>query len=147
LQRAFRFLGYRPRSEAEVLKYLVQRGYSAAIVETILAKLRSLNYLNDETFARDWARSSAETRGYGPKRIDQELRTKGIGQALIREVIRQTFGPGDEAGHAKKLLEKRFRNTKFEDPKTLRRAAAFLERRGYSRQVILELLKRLFEED
>lgn len=112
-----------------------------------MAKLRSLNYLNDETFARDWARSSSETHGYGPKKIDQELRTKGIGQALIREVIRQTFGPGDEAEHARKLLEKRFRNTKFEDPKTLHRAAAFLERRGYSGQVILEVLKHPFEED
>jgi len=116
------------------------------MAETILAKLRSLNYLDDETFARNWARSSAETRGCGPKKIDQELRTRGIGQGLIQQVIRETFGPGDESENARKLLEKRFRNKKLEDPKMLRRAAAFLERRGYSRQVIFELLKRPLEE-
>jgi regulatory protein len=146
LQRAFRFLGSRPRSEAEVLKHLAQRGYSATIAETILAKLRSLNYLDDETFARNWARSSAETRGYGPKKIEQELRTRGIGQALIQQVIRETFGPGDESENARKLLEKRFRNKKLEGPKMLRRAAAFLEGRGYSRGVVFELLKRPLEE-
>jgi regulatory protein len=146
LQRAFRFLGSRPRSEAEVLKHLAQRGYSAIIAETILGKLRSLNYLDDETFARNWARSSAETRGYGPKKIEQELRTRGIGQALIQQVIRETFGPGDESENARKLLEKRFRNKKLEGPKMLRRAAAFLEGRGYSRGVVFELLKRPLEE-
>lgn len=116
------------------------------MAETILAKLRSLNYLDDQTFARNWARSRAETRGYGPKKIDQELRTRGIGQALIQEVIRETFGPGDESENARKLLEKRFKNKKLEGPKMLRRAAAFLERRGYSRQVIVELLNGPLEE-
>ena len=147
MQRAFRFLGYRFRSEAEVLKYLDRRGYSAAIAETITAKLRSLNYLNDEKFARNWAHSRAETRGYGPKRIEQELKIKGIGQALIQEVIRETFGPGDESENAKKLLENRFRNKKLEDVKMRRRAAAFLDRHGYSHRVIFELLKRPLEED
>jgi regulatory protein len=112
-----------------------------------LAKLRSLNYLDDETFARNWAHSKAETRGYGPKKIDQELRTRGISQALIQQVIHETFGSGDESETARKLLEKRFRNKKLEGPKMLRRAAEFLERRGYSRPVILELLKRPFEND
>jgi len=62
-----------------------------------LEKLCSLNYLNDETFARNWARSRAETRGYGPKRIEQELRTKGVAPALVREVVGETFGQVDES--------------------------------------------------
>ena len=86
LQRALRFLGYRPRSEAELRSFLVQRGHSAAITERTLEKLCSLNYLNDETFARNWAHSRAETCGYGPNRIEQELRTKGIDQALIKRL-------------------------------------------------------------
>lgn len=116
------------------------------MAETILAKLRSLNYLDDQTFARNWARSRAQTRGYGPKKIEQELQTKGIGRALIQQVIRETFGTGDESENARKLLEKRFRNQKLEGPKMLRRAAAFLERRGYSRHVIVELLNGPVEE-
>jgi regulatory protein len=112
-----------------------------------LEKLRSLNYLNDETFARNWARSRTETRGYGPKRIEQELRTKDIGEALIREVMGETFGQGDESAKAKSILEKRFKSKQFSDPKMLRRAAAFLQRRGYSNKVISDLLKHPLEDD
>jgi regulatory protein len=126
---------------------LVHRGHSAAITERTLEKLCSLNYLNDEAFARNWARSRAETRGYGPIRIEQELRTKGIGQALIREVMRETFGQVDESARANSLLEKRFKSTQFDDPKTVRRAVGFLQRRGYSSKVIFDLLKYPLEDD
>jgi regulatory protein len=112
-----------------------------------LEKLRSLNYLNDETFARNWARSRAETRGYGPRRIEQELRTKGIVEPLIREVLGASFGQVDERKKAKSLLEKRFKSKQFDDPKMLRRAAGFLQRRGYSSKVIGDLLKHPLEDD
>jgi regulatory protein len=147
LPRALRFLGYRPRSEAELRNFLVQRGFSTAITERTLEKLCSLNYLNDEAFARNWARSRAETRGYGPKRIEQELKTKGIGQALIREVMRETFGQVDESARANSLLEKRFKSKQFDDPKMVRRAVGFLQRRGYSSKVIFDLLKYPLEDD
>jgi regulatory protein len=126
---------------------LVHRGHSAAITERTLEKLCSLNYLNDEAFARNWARSRAETRGYGSKRIEQELRTKGIGQALIREVMRETFGQVDESARANSLLEKRFKSKQFDDPKMVRRAVGFLQRRGYSSKVIFDLLKYPLEDD
>ncbi len=126
---------------------MVHRGHSAAISERTLEKLRSLNYLNDETFARNWARSRAETRGYGPERIEQELRTKGIGQGLIRQVVRETFGQVDERKKAKSLLEKKFKSKQFDDLKMLRRAAGFLQRRGYSNKVIFDLLKYPLEDD
>jgi regulatory protein len=112
-----------------------------------LEKLCSLNYLNDEAFARNWARSRAETRGYGPKRIEQELRTKGIGQALIREAMRETFGQVDESARANSLLEKRFKSKQFDDPKMVRQAVGFLQRRGYSSKVIFDLLKYPLEDD
>jgi regulatory protein len=112
-----------------------------------LEKLCSLNYLNDETFARNWARSRAETRGYGPQRIEQELRTKGITPVLIREVVAETFGQVDEWKKAKSLLEKNFKSEKFDDPKMLRRAVGFLQRRGYTNKVIFALLKQPLEDD
>ena len=107
----------------------------------MLEKLRSLNYVNDGSFARNWALTKAQSRGYGPRRIEQELRTKGIVPSLIREVIRETLDQCDEKTQAKKLLAKRFNRENIRDLKTLRRAAAFLQRRGYSNQVISDLLR------
>ena len=127
--------------------YLTRRAYSKATAEKTLEKLRALNYINDEAFARNWASGRATGRGYGPKRIHQELGKKGIREGLIREVVRETFDQGEEREKAKALLEKRFKNKQLSDPKMLRRAAGFLERRGYSSQVIFDLLKHTAEDD
>lgn len=140
LECALRFLGYRPRSAAEVHNHLISRGYSPAAAAGTLEKLHSLSYLNDENFARNWAASKL-SKGYGPKKIEQELRSKGIREALIRDVLRETFDAGDEAERARLLLKKRFSTQKLTDPKMLRRAAGFLQRRGYSSEVVFDLLK------
>jgi regulatory protein len=116
------------------------------IREEILEKLRDLNYVNDKALARNWARERAETRGYGPKRIEQELRTRGIGPLLIREVIQQAFKELSEKEKAKVVLERKFKGIDINDPKVLSRAAAFLERRGFSGKVISALLPVIAEE-
>lgn len=96
--------------------------------------------------ARNWAQGRAESRGYGPKRIEQELRARGIRESLIRAVVRETFEHPGEKEQAKKLLEKRFKETDLSEPKVLRQAAAFLQRRGYSDKVISDLLRLSVEE-
>ena len=146
LECALRFLGYRPRSAAEVHNHLIRRGYSAAVANETLEKLHSLSYLNDENFARNWAASKL-INGYGPKRIEQELRSKGIGAALIRDVLRETFDAGREAERARLLLKKRFNTQTLTDPKMLRRAVGFLQRRGYSSEVVFDVLKYPFQDD
>jgi SOS response regulatory protein OraA/RecX len=75
------------------------------------------------------------------------LKAKGVGQPLILDVIDATFARGDEEKNAKTLLEKNFTGINLGDPKALRRACAFLERRGYSSQVIFNLVRRGQEDD
>jgi regulatory protein len=113
----------------------------------VIKKLHSLHYLNDETFARNWSLGRAQDRGYGPRRIEQELRSKGIGESLIREALHETFDQVDENERAKRLLTKHFKGGNFTEPKTLRRAVAFLQRRGYSSKVVFNLLRYSIEDD
>jgi regulatory protein len=144
---ALRFLAYRPRSAAEVHDHLISRGYSPSAAAGTLEKLHSLSYLDDEKFARNWAAAKFISRGYGPKRIEQELRSKGIREALIRDVLRETCDPGCEAERARSLLGKKFASPNLADPKVVRRAVGFLRRRGYSSEVIFALLKCPVQDD
>ena len=138
--RALRYLGYRARSVAEVKNYLRQRGGTDAVVDATIEKLRGFNFINDETFARDWALSRAQSQGYGPRRIEQELKTKGVVDAVIRAVVKEIFDQEDEEKRARKILEKKFSSENFQELRVLRRAVAFLQRRGYSSKVIFTLL-------
>lgn len=122
-------------------KYLRQRGASESVIDATLEKLRDLNYINDEAFARNWALSRARNQGWGPRKIEQELRAKGVVQTEIRQVVKATFEQEDELTSAGKVLKKRFSGANLEEPKTLRRALAFLQRRGYSSKVIFALLR------
>jgi regulatory protein len=142
-----RYLVYRPRSEAETRIYLAKRGYTPVAAETAIEKLRSLNYLNDAAFARDWALRRAETYGFGPKRIEQELKSKGIDRVRIQAALHEVFAQIDPADRAERLLAKHFRTDDLTDPKILRRAAAFLRRRGYGSNVVFNLLGYSVEDD
>jgi regulatory protein len=140
-QRALKILSYRSRSQAEMRHKLTELGYSRAIAERTLEKLADLNYLNDESFARNWAQSRTRSRGYGAKRLEQELKAKGIEPGLRRRVIGEACDRETERNNAKRLLERKFRDEPLNDPKILRRAVAFLQRRGYSGETIFDLLR------
>ncbi|HEY7166316.1 MAG TPA: regulatory protein RecX [Candidatus Binatia bacterium] len=147
LQISLRYLTRRSRSEAEVRDRLEEAGASDSIVRKTLERLRSLNYIDDESFARRWAADRAQNRHYGRKRIEQELRLKGVAESVAIQAIRDAFIEADERENAKGILIRRYSGQDLRDPRTRRRAAAFLERRGYSAQIISDLLARDIEED
>lgn len=147
MQLALRYLSYRPRSELEVKNYLRQKGCEPEVTDGVIARLRSLNYLDDLSFAQIWARSRLESRGYGPRRVAQELRIKGIAAEVIRQTLQQSLQQTSEQESAKKLLTKRFGGVSLQDIKTQRRAVALLLRRGFSSKVIFDLLKYRIDED
>jgi len=140
LKRALKFLGYRARTEEQVQIKLTQLGFPQTTIEATLERLRSLNLVNDETFARDWAMTQATNHGYGLQRIERELRQKGISESLIGPILQETFAEQGERERAKAIVQKRFAGKDLRDDRILRRAIAFLQRRGYCDSDIVELL-------
>jgi regulatory protein len=124
-----------------VKNYLRRRGGTSAVVDAAIDKLRGFNFINDETFAHNWAHSRAQSQGYGPRRIEQELKTKGVVDSVVRAVVKEIFDQEGEEKRARKILEKKFSGENLQEPRALRRAVAFLERRGYSSNVIFTLLR------
>ena len=147
LKRAIKFLSYRARSETEVRAKLAQSGFPPKIVEATLKKLRSLQLLDDESFARSFTQGRIENRGYGPLRLERELTQKGVAQRIVGRILAEAFGKQEGEERARALVEKRFRGKDLGDAKILRRAISFLQRRGYRDAVIAEVLKRPFGDD
>lgn len=127
--------------------YLRQKGCEPQVGAAVIAKLRSLNYVDDLSFARVWTRSRIESRGYGPRRVEQELRLKGIDAKVIRETLQESLQHTSEQDTARKIITKRFGGASLQDAKGQRRAVALLQRRGFSSKVIFDLLKYRIDED
>jgi regulatory protein len=139
---AYRFLTYRSRSRAEIEAKLQEREFNDAIIEAVLADLARLGYVNDRQFAREWTRSRIELRGFGRRRIGQELRNKGIGRELIQEAFAEFLSDETEIEIAKRVAGKKLNTMKSLDRETRRRRmAGFLERKGFSFEIIREVLK------
>lgn len=139
---AYRFLAYRPRSRAEVEGRLTEKGFSDSVIQAVLSDLDSLGYLNDHKFARQWAASRIRLRGFGRRRIEQELKDKGINRDILHEALGDVFDGSSETDLARREAEKKLKSlTRFDPEVRLRRLAGFLQRKGFSSDIIRTILR------
>ena len=84
---AYRLLGRREYSMAELTDRLVRKWPSASGIEHLVTQLAGENLVSDERYAESFIRSRIQ-RHQGPLKIKAELRHRGIGDALIDEGLR-----------------------------------------------------------
>lgn len=145
--RAVRFLSFRPRSTAEVRRYLVEGEHETEIVEAVIARLNEAGYLNDTEFARFWVENRQQFRPKGTAALRQELRLRGVETETI-ELALDALDPTDAAYRAAQPRAQRLLRQTGGDPALLRRKLSeFLLRRGFdyatSREVVARLLAEL----
>ena len=139
---AYRLLTYRPRSRAELIQKLRDREFDHAVVEAVVSDLVRLGYVNDRQFAEQWASSRVRLRAFGRRRIELELRNRGVDREIIEEALAAVFGAEPELGTAMSAAEKKLNTMRSADRETRRRRlAGFLERKGYSFEIIRRVVK------
>lgn len=128
-------ISYRPRSEKEVVDRLKRYAVESAQMTDILTKLKSLGYLDDLAFAQWFVdlRSSQNTRS--SKHIANELITKGISPAIIKDVL------SDKSRDRATLLTLISRKRTLSKSKLL----TYLFRKGFSYDQIKEVFSSLGE--
>ncbi len=143
LDAATRYLGYRPRSEAELRQKLRQRGFDSTIIETVIAKLKEQKYVDDLAFARFWKddRESFSPRSQWLTR--RELRQKGVSEEIINQVV-ETIDEEDSAYRA--ALSKSRRRVYPDHQIFRRRLGEYLRRRGFGYEVTNRTVERLWQE-
>jgi len=85
--RTLNYLSYRPRSRAEVNRYLEKRDLSETQMEAIATRLERAGLLDDEAFARYWVENRERNRPKGLRALRYELRNKGISTEIIERVL------------------------------------------------------------
>ena len=148
-QKAYRLLSLRPHSEKELEKKLREKGFPAVIVKETLEKLHDLKYLNDASFANQWARNLAVNKLWGNKKIIASLREKGLTAELMElsiEKAREEF-PEEEAVEI--LIRKKAAKRKSValDFKEKQKIFQSLMGRGFPPGLILDKLRKIKKED
>ena len=138
---ALRLLAVRARTARELERRLVRRGFSPAVAAEVLAWCQSLGYVDDELFAEDWIRNRTGSRPSGRRRIEHELREKGIDPELARRKLDELLSDEDEESGCLELARQQYVKLSRMPPEVRRRRlSGFLLRRGFSPEAVQRAL-------
>lgn len=75
------------QSSAGLAAKLASRGFSRKTVAAVIRSLKDERILDDERYARVWARGRAERRAAGPALLAAQLRSRGQGEGAIHAAL------------------------------------------------------------
>lgn len=141
---AIYYLGYRARSEKEVVDKLSSKGYDKSIIDKVIDFLKEYDYVNDKKFADSYVRDKNRFKPVGRKKLAYELKQKGISNEIIDHVLDNT--DLNELDSALRLIRKKAPNSTL-DIKEKQKIYQFLSRRGFDYYIIKQALEKFYAED
>lgn len=143
--RALRYLSYRARSEAEMRKYLSDKGFSDHVSQTVIDRLKDERLINDPRFAQDWIDNRVSFRPRSQTQLRFELRNKGLSEDLIEDALQEADLDDIELAcvAGKKLVG---RYARLDWPDFRQKLGAALARRGFSYETVRNVTRQLWDE-
>lgn len=145
--RALDLLSQRPYTARDLRRKLVQKEVPADEADAVIERLSEAGLIDDAKYALAYARSKMLGSGSSRRRIKQELARKGVKGDVAAEAVEQVIV--DEEVDTKAVVERAARKKLASmgdlEPLVLRRRLfAFLARRGYDQDEILEVTRAIF---
>lgn len=137
----FRLLKSRMRTEHEIFERLKKKNFSERIIGQVISYFKKLGFINDKEFANLWL-SSRLKKPLGFRRLGYELRQKGLKNNLIEKSVNKLKKDYDESSIVRQLAIQRLKRLRGLEPiKIKRRLFSYLAGRGFSLDVIIEVLR------
>ena len=126
-------LSMREHSIKELTDKLSRKDYQQDSIEIVIKECLGHNYLNDQRFAEIYWRSRAR-KGFGPNKINMELKQKGISSSLITTSSQQDELDFDAV--IKRVYLKKFKGSDITDFKDKAKRQNYLYQRGFDVELI-----------
>ena len=134
---------YQDRCHQEVEKKLSEYRAIPEARELILLHLMKHNFLNEERFAKSFARGKFRIKHWGKKRIVQELKFKDISQYNIKSALKEI----DDDEYVKTLEKVAMRKDKtLQESNSYKRKQKlyqYLYRKGYESDLISQIVTQI----
>ena len=136
------YCSYQDRCYKEVTAKLKSLGMFQTAIDHILDHLVANNFLNEERFAKSFARGKHKFKYWGKRRIEQELKFREISSYNIKTALKEI--ESDYLTNFYALAERKWQNiTESSIEKKKRKWVDFLMRKGYESNLIFDFLKDL----
>jgi regulatory protein len=140
-------LARRMRTERDLrrlMKLRAEEGEAGArAIDTVVLRLKELNYLSDTRFAEDYTRVRKEHEKFGKRRVQQDLMQKGVKRELVASTLEAAYEDVDEVAQARQYIaRKRMKQPSGANAqKETVRAMNRLLRAGFSSRAIYKVLR------
>ena len=142
--RAVRLLARREHSKSELITKLVSKGEQQEIAESVVAELAAIGAVDDERFAIGYTESRRK-RGYGPQKIEFELRQRGVDETLIGSAIRANDRKWNDV--LNKVIKRKYGDRPVESFKEWAKRANYLRSKGFPSELVHQTLGRYSVDD
>jgi regulatory protein len=138
-------LGQKMRTVAQ-LKQLLRRhvesaAAGAALIESVVARLKSHNYLSDGRFAAEYSAQRKQGQRLGRRRVAQDLLQKGVPAEVVTREVEAAYAETDEETQARAFLSRK-RIARPADKRAEARLFRMLARAGFSAGVVVRILRK-----
>lgn len=127
-EKALYLLSFRDYSKKELTDKL-KKDYTIGAVQKAVERLEELGLVNDNSFAKKYAKELLFNKHFSKRRAEFEMSQKGINKDVICEVLSEL--ECDSVEQIRLLVDKKYKLA-YSDEKVKKRAVAFLQRYGYS---------------
>ena len=139
LELAFRHLGRRDRTEAELRRHLAAKDVGESAAEAAIAEVARMGYLDDARYARTFAEDRRNLDGWGGERIERRLLELGVDREHVAVAI-GAREDADELEAALGLLRRRLRAPPVSE-RERERALGMLVRKGYELELARDAVR------
>jgi regulatory protein len=132
-QAALGRLARREHSKAELQDKLTRKGFEEQVITNVLTELEQQGLLSDERFTEAYVRYRGNL-GFGPRRIEQELRERGVPDHLIAAYLDSS--DSHWLDEVRQVRQKRFGAGVPSDYKDRAKQMRYLQYRGFTHEQI-----------
>lgn len=137
------YCAYQERCHSEVESKLKQMDLIPEARELILLHLLEQDFLNEERFARSFARGRFRIKKWGRSRIERELKYKGISAYNVKKALSEIEMPEYEST-LKELAARKYDSVTESHPlKKRKKVADYLLRKGFESDRVYAVLMEL----
>ena len=135
--RALRLLARREHSRAELARKLSVHAEDPGEVERVLDDFERRGWLSERRVVEQLVH--ARRARYGARRIERDLRLKGVSEEAVSAALADLKGGEFEA--AREVWRRKFGGREPRSPADRARQVRFLQGRGFELEVILKVIK------
>ncbi|MGP1410455.1 MAG: regulatory protein RecX [Peptoanaerobacter stomatis] len=146
-QQALRILSSSSKTRKELINRLRQKKFTQDAVDYAMNFVDKYEFINEEDMAEKLVSGAYKRKKYSKRKIQNELRQKGIDYEVINELV-SDIDDDEEYENAMHFAQKKYKSISTKDNETIkRRLISALSYRGFNYDIIRKVIDKIIYDD